>query len=56
VSIATSLPELVTSLIASVMGVDDVAVGNIVGSNIANIGLILGIGALIWPISRHGRW
>lgn len=53
VSVATSLPELVTSLIASVMGSSDVAVGNIVGSNIANIGLILGLGALIWPFTRH---
>jgi len=48
ISIATSLPELVTSLVASVMGSPDVAVGNIVGSNLANIGLILGISGLVW--------
>jgi len=50
VSIGTSLPELVTSLIASYSGNQDLVVGNIVGSNIANIGLILGISAVLAPL------
>src|SRR5690606_19366326 len=43
VSIATSLPELLTSLLAAMKGSPDVATGNIIGSNIANIALILGV-------------
>lgn len=45
VAFGTSLPELVVSLTAAFKGNADIALGNIVGSNIANIGLILGIGA-----------
>ena len=47
VSIGTSLPELVTSSVASYTGNPGLAVGNLVGSNIANIGLILGLSALL---------
>ena len=47
VALGTSLPELATALIAAVRGERDMAVGNIVGSNIANIGLVLGVPALI---------
>jgi cation:H+ antiporter len=47
VAIGTSLPELVTSIIAAVRGQRDIAVGNIVGSCIANIGFVLGFPALI---------
>src|SRR5690606_16864013 len=49
VAFATSTPELAVSLQAAVSGVDDVAIGNVVGSNICNIGLILGICAVIRP-------
>ncbi|MBN2737057.1 MAG: calcium/sodium antiporter [Spirochaetales bacterium] len=47
VSIGTSLPELVSSLVAVVQGSSNIVAGNVVGSNIANILLILGFGAVI---------
>ncbi len=47
VAFGTSVPELVTNLVAAVRGTNDIAVGNIIGSNIANIGLILGMSAAI---------
>ncbi|MFH0876547.1 MAG: calcium/sodium antiporter [archaeon] len=47
VAFGTSMPELVSSLIASIKGSTQLVVGNLVGSNIANIGLILGITGLI---------
>jgi cation:H+ antiporter len=50
VAFGTSAPELVVSGLASLRGSGDLAVGNVVGSNIANIALILGISALIRPI------
>ncbi|MGE0144699.1 MAG: calcium/sodium antiporter [Planctomycetota bacterium] len=50
VGFGTSTPELVTSLSAAANGQDDIAVGNVVGSNIFNIAFILGISALICPI------
>lgn len=49
VAAGTSLPELATSLVASVRGERDIAVGNIVGSNIFNILAILGLSAVIAP-------
>ncbi|MGF1449318.1 MAG: calcium/sodium antiporter [Opitutales bacterium] len=55
VAVATSLPELVTGLIAAGDGEDDLAMGNIVGSNLANVGLILGISALIFPLKIQAR-
>lgn len=51
VALGTSSPELVVNLIASFKGADDVAMGNILGSNISNIFLILGISALIYPMA-----
>ncbi len=51
VSIGTSAPELLVSVSAALNGSSDISVGNIVGSNIANIGLILGLSGLIYPIS-----
>lgn len=48
VAIGTSLPELATSIVAIRKGETDMAVGNIVGSNIFNIGLVLGLPALIF--------
>lgn len=50
VAFGTSTPEFVVSLFAAFKGSSDLVVGNIVGSNISNIGLILGISALICPI------
>ncbi|MFQ9515945.1 MAG: calcium/sodium antiporter [Eubacterium sp.] len=50
VALGTSLPELVTSAVAGVKGEGDIAVGNVVGSNIANILLVLGMSATISPI------
>lgn len=50
VSIGTSSPEFITSLMGSLKGKPALAIGNIVGSNLCNIGLILGIAALIKPI------
>ncbi len=50
VAFGTSAPELVVSLAAVFTGNDDISVGNIVGSNIANLGLILGAAALIRPM------
>lgn len=51
VAFGTSAPELIVNIIASINGNSDIAVGNIVGSNIVNILLILGITALIYPVS-----
>ena len=51
VGFGTSMPELVTSIEASMLGSPGIAIGNIVGSNIANVLLILGIAALIAPIA-----
>ncbi len=47
----TSLPELATSLVAALKGRDQLALGNILGSNVFNILLILGASALITPLS-----
>lgn len=54
VAVGTSLPELVTSIVAAYKNESDIAVGNVVGSNIFNILSILGITALIVPISSSG--
>ncbi len=51
VALGTSLPELATSLVASYKGNADMAIGNIVGSNIFNVFLVLGVSASISPIS-----
>ncbi len=50
VAIGTSLPELATSVVAAIKGNADIAIGNVVGSNIFNIFYILGITALINPL------
>lgn len=50
VAFGTSLPELAASLVAAVRGQSDIAVGNVIGSNIANILLILGATSLVSPI------
>ncbi len=51
VALGTSSPELVVNLIASFKGAADVAMGNILGSNISNIFLILGVSAVIYPLA-----
>ena len=51
VSFATSVPELFVSVIAALDGKPDFALGNVVGSNIANIGLVLGVTAIIHKLS-----
>ena len=55
VAFGTSAPEFVVGLIAALQGASDVVLGNIIGSNISNIGLILGIAALISPLIIQGR-
>ncbi len=50
VSFGTSLPELIVNLLASFNGSSELAVGNVLGSNIANVLLILGVAALIKPL------
>ena len=54
VAFGTSLPELATSLVASFKGEGDIAIGNVVGSNIFNILFILGIAPLIRPFAAPG--
>ena len=55
VAFCTSAPELLVSLEAATQGQPDISIGNVVGSNIANVLLILGAASLIWPIKvdRH---
>ncbi len=55
VAIGTSLPELVTSVMAAWRGSGAVAIGNVIGSNIFNIGAILGITSLVHPLAVPGR-
>lgn len=58
VAFGTSMPELIVSLLAAIDGKTDVAFGNIVGSNLANILLILGAAAIIYPlkVKRSTIW
>lgn len=51
VAFGTSTPELIVNIFASINGNTDIAIGNILGSNIANILLILGISAVIYPLA-----
>jgi len=51
VSVGTSLPELVVGIDAALAGTGDLALGNVIGSNIGNLALILGLAALVRPIS-----
>lgn len=52
-AIGTSLPELVTSVTAAIKGNSDIAIGNIIGSNIFNILLIIGVSAIISPLTYN---
>ncbi|MGL6122535.1 MAG: calcium/sodium antiporter [Shewanella sp.] len=54
VAIGTSMPELVTSVLAALKGQSDIAIGNVVGSNLFNILGILGITAIVQPVSSLG--
>lgn len=53
VSLCTSFPEMLVAAIAAYDGNSDLGIGNALGSNIANIGLVLGVTALIAPLSVH---
>jgi cation:H+ antiporter len=55
VAVGTSLPELATSTVAAYKGKPDIAVGNVVGSNIFNIFFVMGVSAIIKPISFNSR-
>lgn len=55
VSFGTSAPELVVCVLASARGNPDLAIGNVLGSNLANIGLILGLTALVHPLDVAAR-
>lgn len=50
VAVATSAPEILVSIVASLRGEPDLAIGNAIGSNIANIGMVLGVVAILRPI------
>ena len=52
VAFGTSLPELLVSLNAAFQGSSSLAVGNAIGSNIANVGLVLSLSAIIFPITK----
>ncbi len=54
VAFGTSAPELAASVVAALRGSPELALGNVIGSNIANVGLILGASALMWPLAT--RW
>lgn len=56
VALGTSLPELVTSVTAAIKGKADIAVGNIVGSNIFNILFVVGTTALITPVAYQANF
>lgn len=51
VAVGTSLPELVTSVVAAIKGETDIAVGNIIGSNIFNIFVVAGVSSLFYPLA-----
>ncbi|MGX8690865.1 MAG: calcium/sodium antiporter [Bacteroidaceae bacterium] len=55
VAFGTSAPELLVSLTSSIKGIPGIAIGNVVGSNIANICLILGLTSIICPIVTENR-
>jgi cation:H+ antiporter len=55
IGFGTSAPELVVGLTAALEGRSEIALGNVVGSNIANVGLVLGVAALAAPLAAHMR-
>ena len=59
VALGTSMPELIVSINAALKGNSDIAIGNVLGSNLSNIGLGLGVTGLFYPIlirQRHVRF
>lgn len=54
VALGTCLPELITSVVAAMRGNTDLAVGNVIGSNVANLLLVMGVPALIQPVAFDG--
>lgn len=54
VAAGTSLPELATSVVAMIKGKNDIALGNVIGSNISNVFLVLGASATIHPLTLSG--
>ncbi|GAB4339219.1 MAG: calcium/sodium antiporter [Calditrichia bacterium] len=56
ISVGTSLPEFVVSFIAALKNTMGISIGNIIGSNIANIGLILGVGAILTTLNVEREW
>ena len=55
-AVGTSLPELVTSVTAAIKGNSDIAIGNIIGSNIFNMLFIIGVTAIIHPIAYNVKY
>ena len=55
VALGTSVPECVVSIKSALSGNAGISVGNVIGSNIANVLLVLGASALIYPISCDGK-
>ncbi len=55
VGFGTSSPELVVNIFGSLRGVTEIAFGNVVGSNISNIGLVLGVAAIVMPITLQSQ-
>ena len=55
VAAGTSLPELVVSVVAAMENQPDIAVGNVVGSNIFNVAAALGVTAMVFPLPVHGN-
>jgi cation:H+ antiporter len=55
VAIGTSVPELVVALLAAVRGAPDIAVGNVIGSNLFNLTFALGASAIVLPLSVRGQ-
>ncbi len=53
VALGTSAPEIMISISASLEGLNDIAIGNAIGTNIANIGLVLGLTALLKPLKMN---
>ncbi len=55
VAFGTSAPEFIVNIFASMNGNTDIAIGNILGSNIANVFLILGVASIIYPLTTKGN-
>lgn len=55
VAFGTSAPELVVNILGAIQGETDIAFGNVAGSNLANLGLVLGAAALVTPMAIQGQ-